>query len=580
MQHPGKWWIGLIPLSIVWIVANLVEDRRVESDIKGRTTSAMTATDDIEQAAAQVAGRDVTLTGTSVSSEAGAALAGTIAKLHGVRLVRTSFATPSPAKPYVFSAKREGDSIVLSGDVPSKVMRNRILTEAAAPGRHVIDHLGYASGEPANFGDLVAFGLGTVGKLKDGVFSTVDTSYRLTGSAASSADYEATMAAKSPSTSSALETQIEPPLARPFEWQAAVSGDTLTLSGVAPSPNAREAIKTKAASLFPKLKIIDTTGVARGAPAGNFAAVAGHTLDALAKLDGGGATIHDAQVTVSGTTRNADDRQAIDKALHAAVSKPYELALLRLRAPTVSPYPFKLERGDGSVHLSGYAPDDAARQQIEAAAEAQFSGAAVQDDLKVAEGAPAGFTAAVTGAMPALARLSKGSLTLSDGKADITGEALYSRAVDEIKAALAPPSGSAFAVKTDIVVAPALPPLDAAACQPKFADLLAKGHIEFETGSAVLSQRSTPLLDGLVAVAQRCQSANIEVSGHTDTVGAAESNLDLSRRRAQAVVGYFAAAGLDTARITAEGFGQDRPIAPNDTLEGRAKNRRIEFQVK
>ena len=51
-------------------------------------------------------------------------------------------------------------------------------------------------------------------------------------------------------------------------------------------------------------------------------------------------------------------------------------------------------------------------------------------------------------------------------------------------------------------------------------------------------------------------------------------------RRAQAVLAYFTAAGIDTARISATGFGQDKPIASNDTSEGRAKNRRIEFQVK
>ena len=580
MRHPGKWWIGLVPLLFVWVVANLVEDGRVERDIRERTTTAITPTDKVEQAASKVAGRDVTLTGTSVSTDAGQALVAIVAELRGVRLVRSFFSVPPAAKPYVFSAKREGDSIVLSGTVPSKVFHDRVLAEAAAPGRRVVDHLGYASGEPGDFGELVAFGLGATGKLKSGAFSTSDASYKLSGAAVSGADFEAITAAKPPQGSTAVETRIEPPLAKPFEWQAARSGDTLTLSGVAPSSEARDAIKGKAASLFPKLKLVDTMSLARGAPPGDFAGVAGHALDALAKLDGGGATLHDAQLTVSGTARDADDRGAIEKDLHAALPKPYEVALLRVQPPTVSPYPFKLERSDGTVHLTGYAPDEAARRQIVDAAREQFFNASVQDDLKVAEGAPQGFTAAVTGAMPALARLTTGSLTLSDGKADISGAALYPKAVDEIKAALAPAPGSGFAVKTDIGVTPPPPQLDTTACQPKFADLLARGHIEFETGSAVLSKASTPLLDGLVAIALQCRSANIEVSGHTDTVGAADSNLDLSRRRAQAVVAYFTAAGIDTARISATGFGQDKPIASNDTSEGRAKNRRIEFQVK
>ena len=578
MQHPGKWWIGLVPLLFVWIAANVLEDEHVERDIHERA-SAATPADLVEQAVSRVAGRDVALSGVGVSDQAGKALAAEVETLPGVRLVRSSFRTSPPAKPYVFSAKHEGDSIILSGDVPSKAMRDKIVGMAAAPGRRVVDHLAYASGEPANFGDLAAFGIGAAGKLNEGDFSTTDTRYRLSGSARSSADYEAMATAPPPPGSSAIDMRIEPAIAKPFIWQAARSGDTLTLSGDAPSLDARKAIDAKAASIFPKLKLADTMGVARGAPPGDFAGVADHALEALAKLEGGDVTIHDTQVEVSGTVHAADDRQAIDNDLHAAIAKPYAL-LLKLRAPNVSPYTFKVERGDGTVSLTGYAPDAAARQQIEAAAKAQFFDTSVRDDLKVAEGAPQGFTAAITGAMPALARLTKGSLTLVGGQADVSGEAPYPKAVDEVKAALAPAPGSAFTVKTDIAVAPPPPQLETSACQPKFADLLAKGHIEFETGSAVLSKTSTPLLDGLVAVAQRCRSANIEVNGYTDTVGAAEPNLDLSRRRAQSVVAYFTAAGLDTARITANGFGEDRPIAPNDTPEGRAKNRRIEFQVK
>ncbi len=285
-------------------------------------------------------------------------------------------------------------------------------------------------------------------------------------------------------------------------------------------------------------------------------------------------------MTLSGTTRDADDIPAIDKSLRADLPKPFAIALLRLQPPIVSPYAFKLDKEGAMVKLTGFAPDEAARQRIGEVAKAQFAPATVENDLKIGEGAPKDFAAAVTGAMPALARLSKGSLTLSDGKASVSGEALYAKAADEIKAALAPAPGSGYSLTPDIAVAAPQPPLDAAACNPQFADLLAKGHVEFETGSAVLSKASTPLLDELVGIAQRCQSATIAVSGHTDTVGAAASNLDLSKRRAQAVVAYFATAGLDTSRITAEGFGEEKPIASNDTPEGRAQNRRIEFSVK
>jgi OOP family OmpA-OmpF porin len=69
----------------------------------------------------------------------------------------------------------------------------------------------------------------------------------------------------------------------------------------------------------------------------------------------------------------------------------------------------------------------------------------------------------------------------------------------------------------------------------------------------------------------------IEVRGHTDATGSAESNRVLSEKRALAVRDYLIAQGVSADRITARGFGEDFPIAPNDTREGRAKNRRVEI---
>ena len=124
------------------------------------------------------------------------------------------------------------------------------------------------------------------------------------------------------------------------------------------------------------------------------------------------------------------------------------------------------------------------------------------------------------------------------------------------------------------------PDLDAAACQPQLSGLLARGRILFETARADLHRDSTPLLDHIAGVALRCKSAEIEVAGHTDSDGAPERNMALSKRRAQAVVDYLTEAGVDAARINAVGYGEEKPIASNETAEGKAQNRRIEMTVK
>ena len=77
----------------------------------------------------------------------------------------------------------------------------------------------------------------------------------------------------------------------------------------------------------------------------------------------------------------------------------------------------------------------------------------------------------------------------------------------------------------------------------------------------------------------RCAEARLEISGHTDNQGDPDDNRELSEARALAVVEWLVDAGIAPERLTAAGFGDTRPIAPNETADGRAQNRRIEFRL-
>jgi outer membrane protein OmpA-like peptidoglycan-associated protein len=100
--------------------------------------------------------------------------------------------------------------------------------------------------------------------------------------------------------------------------------------------------------------------------------------------------------------------------------------------------------------------------------------------------------------------------------------------------------------------------------------------VNFDTGTAVLRHESQIRLDLVVNFMSRHKSAAVEISGHTDTVGNAKTNKTLSLKRAQACREYLISKGIEGSRITAVGFGGERPTAPNDTEENRQKNRRIE----
>jgi outer membrane protein OmpA-like peptidoglycan-associated protein len=101
----------------------------------------------------------------------------------------------------------------------------------------------------------------------------------------------------------------------------------------------------------------------------------------------------------------------------------------------------------------------------------------------------------------------------------------------------------------------------------------------FETGKANLMESAFTVLDELVAYLNRKDDEKIELGGHTDNVGKAAKNLKLSQDRANAVMAYLIAKGIDATRLKAKGYGMSKPIASNKTAAGKAQNRRTEVKI-
>jgi len=104
-------------------------------------------------------------------------------------------------------------------------------------------------------------------------------------------------------------------------------------------------------------------------------------------------------------------------------------------------------------------------------------------------------------------------------------------------------------------------------------------NLFFDTGESELRPESLPELDRLVLFLQQRPQIVIELSGHTDNVGSSASNKALSQERVNAVKTYLVSKGVDTSRLKAVGYGENEPIAPNTTEEGRQQNRRVEFKI-
>jgi outer membrane protein OmpA-like peptidoglycan-associated protein len=104
-------------------------------------------------------------------------------------------------------------------------------------------------------------------------------------------------------------------------------------------------------------------------------------------------------------------------------------------------------------------------------------------------------------------------------------------------------------------------------------------NIYFQTNKAILAPASYPQLNQVIDFLSSNSSVKLEISGHTDNVGNAKTNLKLSADRAKAVVNYMVKNGIDKTRLTAMGYGFSQPVAPNNTPEGREQNRRVEFKI-
>ena len=104
-------------------------------------------------------------------------------------------------------------------------------------------------------------------------------------------------------------------------------------------------------------------------------------------------------------------------------------------------------------------------------------------------------------------------------------------------------------------------------------------NVFFETDQAILREESYVQLKALLEVMKRQPAMVLEIRGYTDNQGGSEYNLELSQKRAEAVVDWLTEKGIESARLSAKGLGEANPVASNQTEAGRTLNRRVEFFI-
>jgi len=104
-------------------------------------------------------------------------------------------------------------------------------------------------------------------------------------------------------------------------------------------------------------------------------------------------------------------------------------------------------------------------------------------------------------------------------------------------------------------------------------------NLEFESGKDIIKEVSFPSLEELANLLIKKSEWKIAIAGHTDNVGSSKTNLVLSKKRSQAIANYLEQRGVSANRIVVQYFGEEKPVADNETKEGRQQNRRVEMTI-
>lgn len=223
----------------------------------------------------------------------------------------------------------------------------------------------------------------------------------------------------------------------------------------------------------------------------------------------------------------------------------------------------------------------------------------ISDDLvSVASAAPISLATALFNLDEGVQKLQDAAKVTIVPSASVSFDFVFTRApgaAEPVTAEAEPEAGRTPAPAPAPVVAAAAPVSPAAApaqtaletqgefsvaeCAGRFEILSRAGAIYFASGSAALDPASDAFLRSIVDIIERCPKLEVRVEGHTDSIGGEGLNQRLSEARAASVTRYLVDSGVAETRLSHVGYGEQRPVAPNDTDRGRRLNRRIEFTI-
>lgn len=235
-------------------------------------------------------------------------------------------------------------------------------------------------------------------------------------------------------------------------------------------------------------------------------------------------------------------------------------------AQTATPAP-------GQVLAAGTVPDEATKASVLARLREIYGAERVVDQIGIGQVAtPANWNTYVQKILtPNLKQVTRGQLKIDGTTVSLRGEVANEAQRQKIASDVATSLNPTYTVNNGLRVS--------SADQSVLDNTLANRTVEFESGKAALTPAGKAILDEMIAAMKKISQRKVEIIGHTDNQGLRATNQGLSQARAEAVKAYLSSHGINGELLTASGQGADRPVASNDSAEGRARNRRIEFRI-
>lgn len=325
--------------------------------------------------------------------------------------------------------------------------------------------------------------------------------------------------------------------------------------------------------------------LALGRPTDAWPQVVIKSLNALGKLDDASVTIADTSIKiVAGEGTDKEKFDAVIASLKSALPAEYaltsELPMPKGQEQAIPDFTI-VRSPEGLVQLWGSVSSTVSYDMIKSVAVARFGKDKTNFAVKVDPDLPVDWTPQILGTLDAIDVLNKGTAIISSNQISVTGTSEQATARADISLVYGSKTAPNQSVVLDItyvepeVILPEGP--SAQDCVEEINSLLETRKINFEPGSDRVDLEGQKLLDDIAEVLGQCGAIPLEIAGHTDSQGREEMNRALSQSRANAVLLELQRRRILTSEFVAKGYGETRPIAPNDSEEGREKNRRIEF---